>query len=126
MYDFYYIKRKYLDSTLLFTNTDSLTYQIQMDNVYEDFYTDKQLFDFPGNRKESPLYNDENKNLIGKIKDGLNGKLEMKKAKGERRNEEGKGSEEERGQKGHYSSGLCNLFIPRKNIYVYHADYRVI
>ena len=40
MYDFHYnyIKRKYPDSTLLFTDTDSLTYQIQMDNVYEDFY----------------------------------------------------------------------------------------
>ena len=36
MYDFHYnyIKRKYPDSTLLFTDTDSLTYQIQTDNVY--------------------------------------------------------------------------------------------
>ena len=34
MYDFHYnyIKRKYPDSTLLFTDTDSLTYQIQTDN----------------------------------------------------------------------------------------------
>ena len=50
MYDFHYIyiKWKYPDSTLLFTNTDSLTYQIQTDNMYEDFYADKHLFDFSG------------------------------------------------------------------------------
>ena len=49
------IKRKYPDSTLLFTDTDSLTYQIQTDNVYEDFYADKHLFDFSGYEKESPF-----------------------------------------------------------------------
>ena len=50
MYDFHYIyiKWKYPDSTLLFTNTDSLTYQILTDNMYEDFYADKHLFDFSG------------------------------------------------------------------------------
>ena len=50
MYDFHYsyIKQKYPDSTLLFTDTDSLTYHIQTDNVYEDFYADKHLFDFSG------------------------------------------------------------------------------
>ena len=39
MYDFHYnyIKRKYPDSTLLFTDTDSLLYHIEKDNVYEDF-----------------------------------------------------------------------------------------
>ena len=75
MYDFHYnyIKRKYPDSTLLFTNTDSLTYQIQTDNVYEDFYGDKHLFDFSGYEKESPFYYDENKKVISKIKDELNG-----------------------------------------------------
>ena len=62
MYVFHYsyIKRKYPDSTLLFTDTDSLTYQIQKDNLYEDFYADKHLFDFPGCEKESPFYDDEN------------------------------------------------------------------
>ena len=74
MYDFHYnyIKQKYPDSTLLFTNKDSLTYQIQMDNVYEDFYANKHLFDFSGYEKESPFYNDENEKVIGKMKDELN------------------------------------------------------
>ena len=63
MYDFNYnyIKRKYPDSTLLFTDTDSFTYQIQMDKVYEDFHADKHLFEFSGYKKESPFYDDENK-----------------------------------------------------------------
>ena len=43
-----------------------------MDNVYEDFYADKHLFDFSGYEKESPFYSDENKKLIGKMKDELN------------------------------------------------------
>ena len=43
MYDFHYscIKRKYPDLTALFIDTDPLKYQIQTDNVYEDFYADK-------------------------------------------------------------------------------------
>ena len=107
MYDFHYnyIKRKYPDSTLLFTDIDSLTYQIQTDNVYEDFYADKHLFDFSGYEKESPFYNDENKKVIGKMKVKLNGEIieefvdltakmyslkskkeEMKKAKGVKKN----------------------------------------
>ena len=38
---------------VLFNNTDSLTYQIQKDNVYEDFYAIKHLFDFLGTRKKA-------------------------------------------------------------------------
>ena len=107
MYDFHhsYIKRKYPDTTLLFTDTDSLTYQIQTVNVHEDFYAYKLLFDFSGYEKENPFYNDENKKVIGKMKDELNGEIieefvslkakmyslktkkeEMKKAKGVKTN----------------------------------------
>ena len=93
------------DLTQLFTNTDSLTSQIRTDNVHEDLYTDKHLFDFSGYENESPFYNDENKKVIGKMKDELNGenievfvclrakmyplktkKEEMKKAKGVKKN----------------------------------------
>ena len=47
MYEFHYkyIKRKY-DAKLLFTDTDSLVYEIKTEDVYEDFYKDKNLFDF--------------------------------------------------------------------------------
>ena len=57
MHYFHYsnIKRMYADSTLLFINTDSLTYQIQTDNVYKDFYADKLFFNFLGTRRKSIL-----------------------------------------------------------------------
>ena len=47
MYNFHYnyIKRNY-DSKLLLTDTDSLVYEIKTDDVDEDFYKDKGLFDF--------------------------------------------------------------------------------
>ena len=77
IYDFHYnyIKQKYPDLTLLITDTDSLTYQIQTDNAYEDFYADKHLFDISGYLKEIPFYNDESKKVIGKMKDELNGEI---------------------------------------------------
>ena len=103
MYDFYY---KYSDSTLLFTNTVSLAYQIQT-----DFYADKHLFDFSGYKKENPFYNDEGKQVIGKMNDEVNEEIieEFFWIEGEdvfienkeRENEEVKESEEERSQKEH-------------------------
>ena len=77
MYDFHYnyIKQNYSDSKLLFADTDSFTYQIQTDNAYEDFYTNMQMFEVSGFRKESPFYNDENKRIIGKIKHKWNGEI---------------------------------------------------
>ena len=46
IYEFHYnyIKQRYPKSTLLFTDTDFLTYQIQTDNVYKYFYAIKHLF----------------------------------------------------------------------------------
>ena len=70
-----YIKWKYPDLTLLFTDTDSPACQIQTDNVYEDFYVDKHLFEFSGYEKERPFCNDENKKVMGKMKDKLNGEI---------------------------------------------------
>ena len=33
-------------SKLLFTDTDSLMYEIRTEDVYEDFSSDKEMFDF--------------------------------------------------------------------------------
>ena len=46
MYEFHYkyINRK-SNVKLLFADTDSLVYEIKTDDVYEDFYEDKNLFD---------------------------------------------------------------------------------
>ena len=48
MYDFHYdfIKNKYGDKAkLLFTDTDSLCYEIQTKNIYKDMYDNKEMFD---------------------------------------------------------------------------------
>ena len=46
-YEFHYkyIKRK-LNFKLLFTDRDSLIYEIETEDFFEDFYGDKNLFDF--------------------------------------------------------------------------------
>ena len=72
MYDFHYnyIKSKYGDKArLLFTDTDSLTYEIEADDVYQDFWKDKHLFDNSDYSKDSPFHNNVNKKVIGKFKD---------------------------------------------------------
>ena len=48
MYDFHYnyIKTIYNDKAkLLFTDTDSITYEIETNDVYQDFWRDKKKFD---------------------------------------------------------------------------------
>ena len=58
---------------LLFTDTDSLTYEIKSENVYEEFYKWKDLFDFSNYSKDSRFYDDTNKKVIGKMKDEYGG-----------------------------------------------------
>ena len=72
MYDFHYnyIKSQYGDKArLLFTDTDSLTYEIEADDVYQDFWKDKHLFDNSDYPKNSLFFDDTNKKVIGKFKD---------------------------------------------------------
>ena len=48
MYDFHYnyIKKKYNNKARpLFTDTDSLTYEIEAEDVYKDIWNDKDMFD---------------------------------------------------------------------------------
>ena len=54
MYDFHcnYIKRKF-DTKLLFTDTDSLVYEIKIDDLYEDLYHHKHLFDLSNYPEDS-------------------------------------------------------------------------
>ena len=47
MYDFHYsFIKKHFDAKLLFTDTDSLTYEIKSEDVYEEFFEYKHLLDF--------------------------------------------------------------------------------
>ena len=61
MYEFHYdyIKNKYDNkSKLLFTDTDSLMYKIQTEDVYKDFSSDKEMFDFSIYSTKSQYYDD--------------------------------------------------------------------
>ena len=72
MYDFHYnhIKKKYGDKAkFLFTDTDSLTYEIEAEDVYHDFWNDKNKFDNSDYPESSPFFDKTNKKVIGKFKD---------------------------------------------------------
>ena len=58
---------------MLFTDTDSLTYEIKSENVYEEFFQWKDLFDFSNYSKDSKIFNETNKKVIGKMKDEFGG-----------------------------------------------------
>ena len=72
MYHFHYnyIKRNYgYKAKLLFTDTDSLTYEIEANDVYKDFFKDKDKFDNSDYPEYSPFFYKKNKKVIGKFKD---------------------------------------------------------
>ena len=72
MYNFHYnyIKKKYVNrARLLFTDTDSLTYEIEAEDVCKDFWNDKDMFDNSDYPENSPYYCNANKKVIGKFKD---------------------------------------------------------
>ena len=58
---------------MLFTDTDSLAYEIKLENVYEEFYKWKDLFDFSNYSKDSRFYDESNERFIGKMKDEYGG-----------------------------------------------------
>ena len=43
---------------LMFTDADSLMYETETENVAEDFYKDKKLFNFSNYSEESEIYDD--------------------------------------------------------------------
>ena len=104
-FHYYYVKEKYPNSKLMFTDTDSLAYMIQTNDLYADMLTDAELFDFSGYPRDHLCFSNDNKKVIGKMKDELNGikmeefiglkakmysvlydNIEMKKAKGVKKN----------------------------------------
>ena len=74
MYDFYYnfIKENF-NAELLFNYTDSLVYEIKSENVYEEFYKWKDLFDFSNYSKDSIFYDESNEKVIDVMKDEYGG-----------------------------------------------------
>ena len=72
MYDFHYnyVKSRYNNKAkLLFTDTDSLCYEIETKDIYKELWEDKQLFDNSDYPKDSLYFSVENEKVIGKFKD---------------------------------------------------------
>ena len=63
----------YFDTELLFTDIGSLAYKIKSENVYEEFFRWKDLFDFSNHLKDSKFFNKTNKKVIGKMKHEFGG-----------------------------------------------------
>ena len=54
MYEFHYkFIKKNFDAELLITDTDSLIYKIKSEDIYEEFFKWKDLFDFSSYSKDS-------------------------------------------------------------------------
>ena len=76
MYQFHYDynKNKYDNkSKLLFRDTDSLMYEIETEDVYEDFSSNKEMFDFSSYSTKSKYYDNSNKLGIGEMKEETGG-----------------------------------------------------
>ena len=75
MYQFHYdwTLKTFEDVKLLFTDTNSLVYEIRGVNVYDTCFKDKHLFDFSGYPEDFKYYCDINKKIVGKMKDEFNG-----------------------------------------------------
>ena len=75
MYDFHnrFIKKQF-EVELTFTDTDGLTYEIKSEDVHEEFFKYKYLFDFSNYPTDSKLFDEDNKKVIGKMKDEPEGK----------------------------------------------------
>ena len=53
-------------SKLVFTDTDSLIYEIKTEDVYEDFSSNKEMFDFSNYSTKSKYYDNSSKLVFGK------------------------------------------------------------
>ena len=71
MYKFHYdyMKEKYPQCRLLFTDTDSLCYDIPTEDIYKDMEKDADLFDTSDYPKDHFLHSETNKKVLGKMKD---------------------------------------------------------
>lgn len=76
MYNFHYncMKERYGDRIKVCgSDTDSLIYKVQTDDVYADIKDMAEYFDLSDYPKEHPLHSNVNKKVPGKFKDEMNG-----------------------------------------------------
>ena len=60
---------------MLFTDADSLAYETKSEDVYEEFFKHKHLFNLSNYPKDSRFFNPVNEKVIGKMKDVPKGKI---------------------------------------------------
>ena len=53
----------------MFTDTDSLTYEIKSEDIYGEFFKNKHLFDLGNYSNDSKFFDPGNEKVIGKMKD---------------------------------------------------------
>jgi hypothetical protein len=79
MYEFHYdwVLKKYPRDKvhLLFTDTDSLVYEIETEDVYKDMVESSNRFDLSNYSKDSEFYNATNQMVVGKMKDEAEGHI---------------------------------------------------
>ena len=65
MYDFHYnFIKKHFDAELLFTDTDSFAHETRSEDIYEEFFKYKHLFDFSNHPKDSKFFDETIKKLL--------------------------------------------------------------
>ena len=70
IYDFHCrFTKKHFDAELLFTDTDSLSYEIKLEDVYKEVFKHKLLFDFSNYPEDPKICDETNKKVIFKMKD---------------------------------------------------------
>jgi hypothetical protein len=69
MFKFFYKMKQQYNCKLLYTDTDSLLMQVNVNDLEKDFYRrNLDLFDTSNFPKDHPLYSTENKAVVGKFK----------------------------------------------------------
>ena len=78
MFDFYYnhLKKTYGENVrLLYTDTDSVIVKVDTEDIYADMSLNADLYNTSNYSPGHPLYSDQNKKVIGNLKDELGGQL---------------------------------------------------
>jgi hypothetical protein len=77
MNEFHYdhFKQWYPDADLLFTDTDSLMYHIYTEDLYAHLAAHREEFDFSGYPNVHTLFGDDNRMVVGKMKDESGGRI---------------------------------------------------
>ena len=62
-----------MEDESLFTDRDSLNYEMKSKSVYEEFFKWNELFDISNYSKDLKFFDETNKKVIGKMKDEFGG-----------------------------------------------------